>query len=89
MSYHLSKLFIHSQIIIATAKKAEWHSTRSDLPPVEAEITTERCSRALLFAPADAIIVTRQPVSVGHRGRSAVTIAEMARGIDNQADARH
>jgi hypothetical protein len=61
---------------------SECYSTRSDLPAVGAEITTEHCCHALLFAAAGAILVTRQPVSVGHRGRSAV-----ARGIDNQADA--
>jgi hypothetical protein len=87
MNYQLSKLFIHSLIIIAIAKKAEWHRTRSDLPAVKVEITPERFPRPLLFAAADPIFVTREPVSVGPRGRSTVAIVAGARGINDQADA--
>jgi hypothetical protein len=84
LSYQLSKPSTHSQIIIATIKKAESHSNHNDLPAAEAEITPERFPRALLFAAADAILVIREPVSVGPRGRWTVAVV---RGIDNRADA--
>jgi hypothetical protein len=51
--------------------KAESQSTRSDLL-AKAEITTEQFLRTLLFGTADAILVTREPVSVGPRGRWTV-----------------
>jgi hypothetical protein len=59
MSYQLSKLFSHSQVIIGAITNAEWRSTRSDLPAVKAEITTDRFPRAFLFTAADAIVATR------------------------------
>jgi hypothetical protein len=87
LSYQSSKPFTHSQIIIATIAKAEWHSTRSDLSAVKAGITTEPLPRALLFATADAILVTRQPVSAGSRGRWTVAVVAVVRGIDDRAEA--
>jgi hypothetical protein len=59
MNYQLSKPFTHSQSIIATMSNAESHSTRGDLSAVKAETTPEHFSRALLFAVANAILVTR------------------------------
>jgi hypothetical protein len=67
--------------------KAESGSTRSDLPAVEAETTTEHLPCAFLFAAADAILVTREPVSVGPRGRRTVAIVAGAHGINGRADA--
>jgi hypothetical protein len=68
-------------IIIATITKAKWHSARSDLPAVKAEITTERFPHTLLFAAADAILVSREPVSVGPRGRwIGAAVAELVTG---------
>jgi hypothetical protein len=52
-----------------TIAKAESHSTRSDLSAVKVEITTKHFPRPLLFAAANAILVTGQPFSVGSRGR--------------------
>jgi hypothetical protein len=49
----------------ATITKVESHSTRTDVSDVKTEITRDRFPRALLFAAADAILVTREPVSVG------------------------
>jgi hypothetical protein len=80
MSYQLSKPFTHSLIIIATIKKAESHSNHNDLPAAEAEITPEHFPRALLFATADAILVTREPVSVGPRGRWTVAVVASITG---------
>jgi hypothetical protein len=83
----LSRAFAHSQVIIATTAKAESNSTCGDLSAVKVQITPERVSRALLFAAADAILVTRQPASVGQRGRSTVAVVVAAPGIDDGADA--
>jgi hypothetical protein len=87
MSYQLSELFIHSLIIIATNTKAESHRTRTVLSVVKADITPERFPRSLLFAAADPILVTHQPVSVGSRGRSTVAVVAGARGINDPEDA--
>jgi hypothetical protein len=87
LSYQSSKPFTHSQIIIVTIAKTEWHSTGSNLSAVKAGITAERLPRALLFAAADAILVTRQPVSVGLRGRWTVAVVAVVRGIDDRAEA--
>jgi hypothetical protein len=54
---------------------------------IKAEITPERFPRPLLLAAADAILVTRKPVSVGPRGRWTVVVVAAVRGIDNRADA--
>jgi hypothetical protein len=86
MSYQLSESFAHSLIIIATITKAESHSTRTDVSALKAEITPERIPHALLFAAADAILVTREPVSVGSHGRWTVAVVAAARGIDDRAD---
>jgi hypothetical protein len=72
MSYQLSNLFAQPQVIITTITEADSHIARSDLLAVKAEITTERFPRALSFAAADVILGTRQPVSVGPRGRWTV-----------------
>jgi hypothetical protein len=83
----LSRPFAHSQINIATITKAESNSTCRDLSAIKVQITPECFSRALLFAAADAILVTRQPASVGQRGRSTVAVVAAVRGIDDRADA--
>jgi hypothetical protein len=77
----------HSLIVIESISKAESHSTGSDLSTVKAEITTEHFPRALLFAAADPILVTRDPVFVGLWGHWTVAVVATARGIDNRADA--
>jgi hypothetical protein len=59
----------------------------SDLSAVKSEITPERFPRALLFAAAEAILVTREPVSVGPCRRWTVAIVVAARGINDRADA--
>jgi hypothetical protein len=87
MSYQLSKLFDHSLIIIATISKTESHGTRCDLSAVKTQITTERFPRALLFTAADAILVTREPVSVSPRGQWTVATVAEAHGINDPADA--
>jgi hypothetical protein len=90
MSYQSSKPLTYSQSIIATIPKAKSQSTRSDLSAVKAEITTEPFPRALLFAAAEAIRVTGEPLSVGPRGRwtGAVEAAEAAAcGIGDRVDA--
>jgi hypothetical protein len=87
MSYQSSKSFTHSQRVIATITKAESQSTRSGLSAVKAEITTERFPRALVLAPADGILVTREPVWVGPRGRWTAAVVAAARVIDDRTDA--
>jgi hypothetical protein len=87
MNYQLSKPLTHSLSSIATITEAESHSTRSDLSAVKAEITPEHFPRALLVAAADAILMNREPVSIGSRGRSTVAVLAVARGIDDRADA--
>jgi hypothetical protein len=63
-----------------TITKAKPHSTRSDLSAIKDEKTTGRFPRALLFAAADAILVTREPVSVGARGRWTVAVVVVMTG---------
>jgi hypothetical protein len=87
MSYQSSKPFTHFLIIIATILKAELHGARSDLSVVKVEITTERFPGALLFTAADAILVTRKPVSVGRRGGWTVAMVAGAHGIHDPTDA--
>jgi hypothetical protein len=82
-----SKPLTHSQSIIVIITKAESHSIRSNLSAVKVEITAEGFPRALLFAAADAILVTGQPVSVGSRRRRTAAVVAAARGIDGRADA--
>jgi hypothetical protein len=89
LNYQLSviKAICSFLIIIASIAKPESPGTRSDLSTVEAEITRERFPRALLLASADAILMTREPVSVGPRGRWTVGAVAAARSIDDRADA--
>jgi hypothetical protein len=87
VSYQLSKPFTHSRIIIASITKAESRSTRCDLSAVEVKITPELFCRALLFAGADAIRVTREPVSVGRLGQWTVAVVAGVHCIDARADA--
>jgi hypothetical protein len=87
MSYQLSKLFTHSQIVIATVTKSESPSSGSNLSAVKAETTRERFRRALLFAAADAILVTHPNRLVGHGGRWTAAVVARARGIDDLAEA--
>jgi hypothetical protein len=58
----------------------------ADPSAVKVEITTECFPGALLFAAAEATLVTRQPVSVGLRGRWTVAVVAATRGIDDRAD---
>jgi hypothetical protein len=89
LRYQLLKLFAHSQSIIATITKAESHGTRSDLSAVKAEITTERFHRALLFGAADAILVTREPVSVGPHERRTAAVVPAERASMSGQTRRH
>jgi hypothetical protein len=73
--------------MIASITKAGSHSTSSDLSAVKAEITPERFPRHLLFTAAGAILVTREPVSVGPRGRWTGAVVAAVRGIDDRAGA--
>jgi hypothetical protein len=76
----------HSQSIFATITKAESPSTRSDQSAVKAESTTKYFPRSLALSAADAILATREPVSVRLHGRWTAAVAAAAGGIDDRAE---
>jgi hypothetical protein len=70
-----SSLLIPRLSFSAIIGKAESHIARSDLSAVKAEITPERLRRALLFTPADAILVSRRSSVDGSPSVSRIQLA--------------